>query len=472
MADPKTFSEQVIKAVDIKTAWYNENVIPKLLEEYRIVHTCTKNLFEILVQRSLVKPDPYKLDKKISQIQSIENGQYVENEKATIIGARFSDYESMLDYICTYYKFSIDNLSIAQIKRFIEFNAGFQWTSFSENNTHPNTRGLANLVADARRGAAAITASSINDIISKCSKSMTAISAMFKDITEYQKENYKCQLRKNIFEHPKFDTSKAFSSPQEEMAAIRKLFPAVMGKEPFYGQLVEEIIKEDQGGDKESLQAALMEKLKVKAVSSEKKSKQVDTKEILMTAVHTLSGIAPQLATVHTKFEDNYTVLQNEHNSILDKLKQALRKAFNIPEKPVLYSVIIRDTVTNTSRKDKINFHPFMSDIKKKSTFYESFSVKQNPGYKRIESADETKILEFLNRQISDLQKIFILLTALDEFFKQSPQPENRGKIKGIKIELIAMKNIFVTTNQRRAEYISYIEEQEQMRKLGITNDE
>ena len=37
-------------------------------------------------------------------------------------------------------------------------------------------------------------------------------------------------------------------------------------------------------------------------------------------------------------------------------------------------------------------------------------------------------------------------------------------------MELMAIKNNSVNTNQRRAEYISYIEEQEQMKKLGIQN--
>ena len=36
-------------------------------------------------------------------------------------------------------------------------------------------------------------------------------------------------------------------------------------------------------------------------------------------------------------------------------------------------------------------------------------------------------------------------------------------------MELTSLKNILVKTNQLRAEYVAYIEEKEQMRKLGIT---
>ena len=41
-----------------------------------------------------------------------------------------------------------------------------------------------------------------------------------------------------------------------------------------------------------------------------------------------------------------------------------------------------------------------------------------------------------------------------------------------MKMDLEAMKNTLVNVNQKRAEYVSYIEEQAQMKKLGITDDE
>ena len=63
-------------------------------------------------------------------------------------------------------------------------------------------------------------------------------------------------------------------------------------------------------------------------------------------------------------------------------------------------------------------------------------------------------------------------LNALDEFFKSTCQPSNKARIKGMKMDLEAMKNTLVNVNQKRAEYVSYIEEQAQMKKLGITDDE
>ena len=44
--------------------------------------------------------------------------------------------------------------------------------------------------------------------------------------------------------------------------------------------------------------------------------------------------------------------------------------------------------------------------------------------------------------------------------------------IKGMKIELTALKNTLIKSNQYKAEYTSYIEEQRQMRQLGIIHDD
>ena len=100
--------------------------------------------------------------------------------------------------------------------------------------------------------------------------------------------------------------------------------------------------------------------------------------------------------------------------------------------------------------------------------FYNTFALKNSAGYRKFQAAEEMKVLEFLNKQITELQKISILTKAFDDYFKNNAPAEKRSKIKGLSMELMALKNNSVNTNQRRAEYISYMEEQEQLKKLGL----
>ena len=72
---------------------------------------------------------------------------------------------------------------------------------------------------------------------------------------------------------------------------------------------------------------------------------------------------------------------------------------------------------------------------------------------------------------MADCNRILNESAALDEYFKNKANAVDRTKIKGISMELTAVKNVLVKVNQHRAEYVSYKEEQEQMRKLGITGE-
>ena len=69
----KNFSEQLIAAIDKKTDWFNSRELQNVLEQYRLMHTCEKTLYEFLLKKSLITPDPYKNDKKISDIVPPEN---------------------------------------------------------------------------------------------------------------------------------------------------------------------------------------------------------------------------------------------------------------------------------------------------------------------------------------------------------------------------------------------------------------
>lgn len=465
------FSKKVIAAVDERTIFFNTTVLPQILEKYRLIHTCVKNIIEILIQKSIIKPDPYKLEKKISGVEIISNEDYLDTERSLVIGTRLSDYEAILDFVCTYYKFSVENTGFNTIKKFVEFNNTFCWHSFSTASNSPNTRGFAILFSEAKQGSPALTVNMMNDNITKCATTTKEINLLLKELSEFQKEVYKAFVRKDVFEHPRFNAQKASVSVESECAEIKKIFPAIGSKQPFYPALIEEIAKEDLAGDKASLQDALLKKLEIQNQKKEKKEKKVDTKEILMSAVHALSGLAPQLQAVMEKVNENHNLLQAEHQSFFDKFIHALRKAFNISEPSVVYTVTITDSTTGTVQRQKIDIQQFITELEKKIRFYNSFSLKHLPGYQKLESNSSEKILDFINKQLTEAQKLIIQITALDTFFKEAGNSETRKIIKGLKMELTTMKNTIVNTNQHRVDYVSLIEEETQMRKLGISNE-
>lgn len=467
------FSEQLQEALSKKQEWYNSECLQELLGQYRLMHSCVKNLYECFVKKSLIVPDPYRLDKKISEITVPESTPFAESDISNVFGTRFSDYETMLDFICTYFRFSTENLSLQNVKKLIDFNKVFEWDDLSMNNSRMNTRALAITINNAKNGAPNVVQSMINDSVSKCGQAVRLIGKMLSELGVFQRELYKGGLRKDVFEHPDFDKAKAAESPEAELAEIKRLYSKVTGKKNFYNDLVNEIIEEDHGADKEARQAAVLEKLSIKSVNkaAEKKKTGPDTKEMLMQAVLAIGATAPTLIQLHSKLADNFDVIFTKKATFWNRLKAMLCKAFNLKEKERMCQVPVKDAKTGVERVQKINVTEFMSDFSKKERIYNGIGTKGHE-YQRIESANEDAILGFVNKQISELQSEFVILNSLDAYFKKVVATEFKAHVKGMQIELSALRNSIINANKKRSEYASFKEEAEQMKKLGISNND
>ena len=470
--EEEKFRAELQQALSAKQEWYNSECLQELLGQYRLMHSCVKNLYECFVKKSLIVPDPYRLDKKISTITVPESTPFAESDISNIFGTRFSDYETMLDYICTYFRFSTENLTLGNVKKLLDFNKVFEWDDLSMNNSRMNTRALAITIGHAKTGAPSVVQSMINDSVAKCAQSVKAIGKMLNELGVFQRELYKGGLRKDLFEHPDFDKAKAAESPEAELAEIKRLYSKVTGKKNFYADLVNEIIEEDHGPNKEQKQAAVLEKLSIKSTgkTEEKKKAGPDTKEMLMQSVLAIGACAPTLIQLHSKLSENFDILFTKKSSFWNKLKALFAKAFNLKEKERICQVAVKDAKTGVERVQKLNVSQFMAELGKKERIYNGIGMKGNE-YQRIESANEDAILGFVNKQISELQSDFVMINSLDAYFKKEVANEFKAKVKGMQIELSALRNSIINANKKRGEYASYKEEAEQMRKLGISNN-
>lgn len=471
MEESVDFINQLKEQLRNKAEWFNSQQLPAMLNHYRLLHTCVKNLYEVLVKKSLITPDPYKLESKISDIVCPEDSPYIESERSLVIGARFSNYESMLDFVCTYLKFSTDSINIPRIKKLTDLNNAFQWSNMTLNNSKTNTRGLATLIQEARRNAPQMTLSLINDSISKSCQAIQEITEILKELMSFQREAYKLQIRMDVIGHPKFDKSAIGNTPAEELAEIKKNFAAVMGKTPFYSELINEIANEDLAPNRKTLQEQVLRTLEIKEKVKTKKVEKVDYSALLYDSLSSLSGLSDIYETIAKKLEENVGILEGAKNSLWQKIKKAFRIAFNIPEPPVIYNFILMDPKKNTKTSRSVDMNVFIVNILRKSSFYGPLANKNGPEFNKIKSNPEEKVLEFLNKNLSENQEILTLLDAADEYFKNNTSSQDRSKIKGLKMDLITVKNVIVKSIQKRSDYCNYIEEKEQMKKLGITDE-
>ena len=466
------FGVELQVALSKKQEWYNSESLQQLLDQYRLMHTCVRNLYECFVKKSLIQPDPYRLDKKISDIVVPETTPFSESEISNVFGARFSDYETMLDFICTYFRFSTENLTIQKVKQLIDLNKAFDWEDLSMNSAKMNTRALAMTINSAKNNAPNVVQSMINDSVSKCSQASVVITKMLNELGLFLRELFKGGLRKDLFEHPDFDKAKAAESAEGELSEIKRLYTKVTGKKTIFTDLINEIVEEDHGPDKERKQAAVLERLAIKDIEKVEKKKAVgpDTKEMLMQTIVALGAMAPTLTQLHSKLGENFTLLYQKKNTLFNKLLAALRKAFHIAEKERICNLPIKDVKTGMERIQKINVNEFLSDLSRKERVFNGIGMK-GVEYQKINASNEDAILAFANKQISEIQSIFVIINALDAYFKNEVDTEFKVKVKGMQIELSALRNSIINANKKRGEYASFKEEHAQMQRLGLTEN-
>lgn len=454
-----------------KTEWYNTQEFPHILEKYRILYTCVKNIYDQLIQKQIITEDPYKLDRKISEIQAPDGSPFNESERNLIMGTRFSEYETMLDFVCTYIRFSVETTTLPKIKKLQELNATFGWEDLSSNSASPNTRGLAMLINELRTSAPQIVQSLLTDYMNKCAQYTNDINQDLNKIIRFQREIYKTTIRKNLLEHPSFNRTKAFENADSMLAEIKRVFSDVMGKKtPFYTELINEVIAEDTAPNKESLRENVLASLQIKETNVKEKKKTVDTRAILMAAVTVLGALAPTYQTILSKLEDNVKLIQEGNNSFFAKLRATFRKLFHIGPKEVKITIAQQDPVTKRKVNREVRINELLEDMNKKNRIYNGIS-SNGPEIGKIAAASDSQVSNFLGKQISENQNLYNLLLSLDEYFKTSVPAQNKFRVKGMKIDLDTMRNTIINANKKRGEYQAILEEAEQMRKLGISND-
>ena len=464
----ESFNEMLIKACDEKKAWYNSVQLPKIQDNYRLHLVCVNNITEALIKKSLINPDPYKKDKKVSSITCPSDANFNDNERATQLGIRLSDYQSTLDFICNYFKFTVEQVTVDKIRKLQEFNTFFSWLNLSPNSARINTRSLASCIMEAKNGAQPLQAAMLNDSMNKTKEAIGFIETALKDLLDFQRENYKVDVRRQILKNPAFDKSK-MASESTFLAEIKRLFPSCMAKRPFSSDLIGEVIDEEISPKKAALQEKLIAKFKINdTTKKEQKKNTISAHEILMETVRVLGTSSQQYNVILEKIVNNNNIIQSGKKSFKDQLFKFFRRVFGLQDPEIEYNIVVVDPATNQGHKEKLNYTEFVASLSKRTKYYASISTTQTVNYSKVNAQSDDKLLDFLNKQLTENTRMMQVLTALDNYFKSAIS--NSDKLKGIKPELSFLKSTLVKVNQFRAEYLSLIEEQEQMKKLGISD--
>jgi hypothetical protein len=242
-----------------------------------------------------------------------------------------------------------------------------------------------------------------------------------------------------------------------------------MPGKPFYPDLVAELVKEDSNAGK-PLRDEVIKQMTVPDTKPKTVAPQILFKNILIEGLNAIGSVGSSLTEVGVKMDENAALMENRKNGFWDKLKRVIQQMLNKEPDPTIFDVEYMDPVKGAPVREKIDFAQFRGEMDRKTRTLTALASRSGGAFDKMQSMNETQLMGMLEKNIREIQTIHKVLGALDDFFKIEAGREDRDKVKGIKPELATMKNAIVKANQRRHEYSAQKEEEEQMRKLGISS--
>lgn len=469
MENSLDFNSSLKDAIEKKGAWLNTEALPKLLDNYRLIHVCVQNLFDLMDKHGLITPDPYKASKNYEDIELPQEESFNEAEISQIMGLRISEYESNLNFACNYYKFSTNFLNFDRIEKLKRLSLFINWTTCTPSNPKPNTRAMGILINELRKKSQFVSTTTLNDMVRKNSEATAAIQKILSSLLDFQKEAYKFNIRENVLTSKEFNSDDDLKNIDDESLKIKRALQKLFPKQKIYADLIQEISEENHGLNKEELKQKVLASLKIpKAELSKTKKNTVKPRKILMESLKTLASLAEEFSILAGIVSNNFLILEGEHNSIFQRLKKMIRRALNLKIKPVIYTISINDNQKKSKYQQAVDMNTFIDTLERKENLFFAISDKNSNEYIKIYTVEDESLLQFVNKQVSETREIFLILSGLDEYFKNKVSSKNKSKIRGLKIELLTLQNAVISANQKRVEYINLAEQISKIEQLGM----
>lgn len=468
MGDDK-FLKQLEQAIQGRKESFERTLLPNLKKQFILYHSSFQILYNIMKKKGLIQEDQYQYEEKISEVSPPPETPFLDSEKQTQLSIRLAAFDMQLDFLINYYQFSIEFLTFKRIKNLIALTKYIKWDKFNTNSDSINTRVFAEYLEKIKNGNDAISIGLIIDGLGQLDRSQQELLQMMKDLTIFNREYFKFQIRNMILPEIDYNRDRALEATDDVVKSIKKQFAETVTGQPFFTELIKEIIEEDFSPAFEGLRRSLIERIQVKE-AAKKKKESVSFKKILIDGVRILSSATLQIEDGIRKLNENSQLLENRKMSLGERIVKFFKLLMKGSKHNRVYEVDFFDVSTSTTRTESLDFGMFLDRAQKTARFLANLSNRNTTTYKRLEALPDPDVAEFLTKNLEELQRLHKRFIALDKFFKTEIPKEEKSKIRGIKLEINAIKNTIVKSNQKKHEYTARKEEQEQMRKLGIKN--
>jgi hypothetical protein len=457
------YQQALSQVLDARREWLEKTELSRFKEEFRIFHTAFEALYNLFLKKGLINEDPYKNEAKMGgEIEVPETGALAETDRKDQLSLRLSNFDNQLDFLVNFYQFSLDFLSLERLKRILALIKYVDWVHLSDSTASPNTRAVGELIVQAKTGTDSLSLSLIGESLTNLTKATGSILTYLKELSDFDREAYKLEIRNNI-------TAEMPAGEAPGLAQIKKKFAALMPGKPFYPDLIEEVLKEDYSKAGAGLREHILKQLAVPENKPKSVKPAVSFKSILIEGLNAVGSTALTFTEIGPKLDENSNFLESRKHGFWKTIRQIIQQITKKEPEPLIYEVEYLDPIKGIPVKEEVNYINFRNDMDRKTRILMTLGSR-GAAAARLEAMDEIQLMSLLEKNIREVQSLHKILAALDEFFKAVVGKEDREKIKGIKPELATVKNAIVKANQKRHEFSAQKEEEEQLKRLGISS--
>jgi hypothetical protein len=448
------FLQQLTEALDKRAKWLQTVELPRLKETFTTYAAVFESIMGILIRKGLLREDPYNYDQATSDITVPSDKPLPDFENADEVSYRLAGFRRQLKFLTTEQEFSLSALKLGKLKKISALFTYVNWQEFGDGSSSPTTRIFARVFMKVRMGTDSMTAQILKDAETQIEKLFHEGRSIIAEIVSYHREAWKAELRRTVLPRIGLEPGAGLTRREEALRSLRKAFGQELEGRPWYPALAQEVIVEEAESDAATRRDALIASLAVPdlPILEKKATTPVEGKTILMEAVRFLCRPHEELVTAVESLVETERLLQVKETGLASALRRLFRRAPREKADAHTYKIQYMEPAIAVTKTETVNFLQFADDTRKKATLLAALATSGGPAYRRLEATPERQLVAFLEKQLNELLLIHRRLTSFNTFF-QTRATQSGKTVRGIKLELLALRNALVKANQRRHEY-------------------
>jgi hypothetical protein len=444
------YADRLVDALDTRMRWLSTAVIPQLKEALASYQAQFENTVAMLIRKGLLREDPYNYDQTFTDITVPTDEMLPEFESSDELSYRLAAFRRQLKLVSTEFDMELASLSLSRLKKLSALVFFVNWLEFGENARSPTTKAFARLFMKVRVGSDNIASQILKDGEMQIIRLMHQLRGILADLIAYDRESWKAEVRRTVL--PRLAPGESPGKRDEFLQALRRAFAQTMASKPWYPALADEIADEETASDGAERKKRVLDSLTIPEVEvAPAAGAQEDGRETLLEAVRLLSRPHEEITKALTVLEENEKLLTEQKGR-----GGFFRKLFGGggPRKPPerIYRVQYVEPGATDPRTEPIDFPAFLLESAKKASMLGVLSAGSGQAYRRLEATGDDQLAGFVDRQLNDLLLIHRRMESLNVVF-QARAAQEKKTARGIKVELLTIKNSIVKANQRRHEY-------------------